>query len=77
MATLKTSVFNLTETLINTIRVYRQQGAVLASESRQVARMDSCSNCEKLSEKGICNVCACYMNLKVRLEAAKCPLGKW
>lgn len=77
MATLKTSVFNLTETLINTVKVYKQQGAILANEAKQTARIEVCSACPNLGENSRCSLCGCYMNLKVRLEGSKCPASKW
>jgi len=77
VATLKTSLFNLTETVINSIRVYKQQGAILTTESKQQTRIETCLNCDKLSDNGICGLCGCFMNVKVRLEAAKCPASKW
>lgn len=77
MATLKTSAFNLTETIINAVRVYRQQGAVLAEDNKQLSRIGICAGCPELTDHGICNKCGCMMNLKVRLEASKCPAGKW
>jgi hypothetical protein len=77
VATLKTSAFNLTETLINTIRVYRTQGAILATESKQSSRIEICLKCPNLGENSRCNLCGCFMNLKVRLEASKCPANHW
>jgi hypothetical protein len=77
VATLKTSLFNLTETLINTVRVYKQQGAVIAETTKQATRIDLCVSCPNLTDNGVCKMCGCIMNLKVRLEAAKCPANKW
>lgn len=76
MATLKESFFSLSETLINTLRVYKERGAVLAEESKQESRINQCVTCSDFIE-GRCNKCGCFMNVKVRLEAAKCPVGKW
>lgn len=76
MADLKNSFFNLSETLINALRVYRDRGAVIAQESKQETRINICISCTELID-GKCNKCGCYMNIKVRLEAAKCPIGKW
>lgn len=77
MATLKTSAFNLTETLINTVNMYRKNGVVLAEESKQLSRIGICASCKHLEEGAKCNLCGCYMNVKIRLEAAKCPALKW
>ena len=77
MASLKTSLFNLTETVANAIKVYKQQGAILAEDSKQAARINICVNCDKFNDFGRCNMCGCFMNLKVRLEASKCPANRW
>ena len=76
MATLKEGFFNLSETLINTLKVYREGGAVLASEGKQETRIKLCLDCKDFKE-GRCNLCGCFMDVKVRIEAAKCPAGKW
>jgi hypothetical protein len=41
-------------------------------------RMDICLECDhliKLTKQ--CKECGCFMNLKTKLDNAKCPLGKW
>ena len=76
MATIKESFFNLSETLINTLRVYKERGALIAQEPIQESRINNCLNCEHFA-RGTCKKCGCFMNVKVRLEAAKCPIGKW
>lgn len=41
-------------------------------------RMDICRSCPELftlTEQ--CKKCGCFMTAKTKLEAAKCPLGKW
>ena len=76
MANIKESFFNLSETLVNTLRVYRERGAVLAPELKQETRIKICLACLDF-EEGRCKLCGCFMNIKVRLEAAKCPASKW
>jgi hypothetical protein len=42
------------------------------------ARYDICKSCPELT--GVtkqCKQCLCVMPLKVKLQNAKCPLGKW
>lgn len=39
-------------------------------------RFTVCSGCPSLIA-GVCKECGCIMKLKVQLEAATCPLGKW
>lgn len=44
----------------------------ISEERRQV-----CQSCDQLSTYNICNQCGCFMPMKVKLAAAKCPLQKW
>jgi hypothetical protein len=39
-------------------------------------RYDTCGSCEFLKEKR-CTHCGCFMETKVHLESASCPIGKW
>mgnify|MGYP007086126498 FL=1 len=42
------------------------------------ARFDTCKACEFLTaHTNRCQKCGCFMTVKTKLEAAKCPLGKW
>jgi hypothetical protein len=48
--------------------------------SRQVAkeRLDICYTCPEFQQRmQRCSKCGCFMKMKVVLEKAKCPLGKW
>ena len=40
-------------------------------------RWDLCKSCEFLTEKNSCLRCGCYMAVKHKLIAARCPIGKW
>lgn len=41
-------------------------------------RISLCKSCEFFSaENTRCGKCGCYMNAKTKLQAAKCPVGKW
>jgi hypothetical protein len=42
------------------------------------ARMKTCLDCpELISLTQQCKKCGCFMNMKTKFEASKCPLGKW
>jgi|APFre7841882654_1041346.scaffolds.fasta_scaffold502901_2 hypothetical protein len=77
MATLKESLFSLSGTLADTIKMYKERGILLAEESKANNRINTCVNCPELSDAGICGKCGCVMKVKVRLEAAHCPMSKW
>jgi hypothetical protein len=37
-----------------------------------------CQSCpEFINLTKQCKQCACFMNLKTKIESAKCPIGKW
>lgn len=40
-------------------------------------RLSICKECPKLLPTGNCKECGCFMNIKVKLPIAACPLGKW
>jgi hypothetical protein len=41
-------------------------------------RMSICKACPELIKlTSQCKKCGCFMEMKTKLEAAKCPLGKW
>ena len=42
------------------------------------SRYDICKKCDKfISTTAQCKECLCFMKMKVKVENAKCPLGKW
>lgn len=42
------------------------------------ARLDICLSCPELIKiTKQCKKCGCFMVAKTKLEAAKCPIGKW
>lgn len=47
-------------------------------ETNATARLDICKECPSLSGPlNRCKECGCFMNIKVRIYSASCPLGKW
>jgi hypothetical protein len=48
------------------------------SEEKAASRYSICEQCPSLIKlTHQCKECGCFMNLKVKLELATCPLGKW
>lgn len=44
----------------------------------QTTRINECKKCDSLIQTvKTCKECGCIMPLKVKLENAFCPLGKW
>jgi len=55
-----------------------QCGEIKASESLISDRTEICTVCDEfLRDKKKCKVCGWYMELKIPLKAAKCPIDKW
>lgn len=42
----------------------------------QPKRLQICNDCAQ-KRGGVCKVCGCNLNIKVKFEAAHCPLNKW
>lgn len=48
------------------------------SEDKAEARLNICLECpELIKATKQCKQCGCFMSLKVKLQNATCPLGKW
>ena len=43
----------------------------------QEQRLHLCNSCEHQSESGICKLCQCVIELKVRPRNMTCPINKW
>lgn len=49
-----------------------------ATEEDSNHRLEICKSCPELIKSvNQCKQCGCFMQLKTKLESAKCPLGKW
>lgn len=49
-----------------------------ATEEMAASRMSICNSCPELIKLSTqCKKCGCFMALKTKIEAAKCPIGKW
>lgn len=40
-------------------------------------RLKMCETCEHFSKLRQCKLCNCWMDLKVKILHASCPVGKW
>jgi len=49
-----------------------------ADDNLASSRMSICMSCPELRPiVNQCKQCGCLMNAKTKIEASKCPLGKW
>lgn len=43
-----------------------------------LVRLNVCKTCNSYNVKyKICKECGCYLPIKVKFDATRCPLGKW
>jgi hypothetical protein len=75
---LMTMATNLASTALSAASHAIRTGVVMASEETANKRIETCESCEFL-DKTIyrCLKCGCMMKFKAKVEAAKCPIGKW
>jgi hypothetical protein len=59
------------------VKVETEETFYLNKETRSSERMNICQSCPELGALNRCNQCGCFMNIKVRIYSASCPLGKW
>jgi len=60
-----------------------QTGNVIAGKDKIEYRLGFCNGCEFYldsngdGKKDRCSKCGCYMEIKTKFIATKCPVGKW
>ena len=57
-------------------------GAPMATQAEIISRRMICGKCDFWNAAGYkgtgaCRKCTCAMAVKIRMETAACPLGKW
>jgi len=66
------------ETASNVIDKAWNENVFKADAIAREERNNICVTCEEFTkENRKCKVCGCYMDLKIPLIAAKCPIKKW
>lgn len=61
-------------TALDLINPYTQRATDEVQEQRHLV-CKSCPELIKLTKQ--CKKCGCFMDIKTKLMAAKCPIGKW
>lgn len=59
------------------VTVETETDFLLNKETRSEDRLSICKTCPELGALNRCSQCGCFMNIKVRIYSAECPLGKW
>lgn len=62
--------------LLKSLRDFAADGCRTLSLEDYKRRLDICTDCEQ-RERNKCGICGCYLSLKARGRAFRCPLGKW
>lgn len=69
---------DLATTTTNIVYKLIKEGKMLADAEKANQRMNICENCEFLKKDFYqCDKCNCFMKVKTKLFAAKCPIEKW
>jgi len=51
---------------------------IISDQLSAEKRLDICNQCPHLEKKmGRCDICGCFVSLKVKLDFETCPAGKW
>ena len=73
---LKRQFFHLTDDAKLFLGAVWNKQKLLSDEAAVDQRISACLVCPEFSG-GRCTKCGCVMQLKVRIDVFKCPLGKW
>ena len=51
---------------------------IIAQKDKAQERLDVCNKCKDLDRNlGRCNVCGCFVTVKVKADYESCPSGRW
>lgn len=69
---------SLSKTLETGIEAFRDNKKITSTSDNTKQRLNICNKCPNLSKNsGRCDMCGCFVHLKVRLDFESCPAGKW
>jgi len=75
---IRVMIKNLAQTAKEVVYTAAEGNVLLASEETIQSRFNVCSECSLFSVKDTrCLQCGCFLKAKIRLQPAKCPIGKW
>jgi hypothetical protein len=67
-------IVNFTKAFIN----HASNGFQRTSNEAATFRVDTCQKCENFNPLNVtCNLCGCYLAIKVGWASEKCPIDKW
>ena len=69
---------NLSGTMKDVMKKVATDGEIMANKELVDKRMKLCEECSEFIQKTRkCKACGCYLDLKIKLTAAKCILDEW
>lgn len=78
MPSFQTMALELTDALKQSLSGLATKGVLVVSDSKYTERIQVCEVCEFFDKMQFrCGKCGCYMKMKARLDASKCPEAKW
>lgn len=74
----KTMAVNLLQSTKSVVEHLASTGQLMVSEEKAKERIDVCNTCDfYVADYARCSKCGCSMFVKTKLQAMKCPIGKW
>lgn len=69
---------SLAETAKNASNAIIKNKKITSDSQDTNQRLGICNKCPKLTKAtGRCDLCGCFVFLKVKLDFESCPIGKW
>ena len=69
-------VFDMAASFATSMAKFAAGGFRAVSHKTYQARFSHCLPCEQY-DLGMCKLCGCYLDAKVRMPHEECPIGKW
>ena len=52
-------------------------GKIIDRDNLSEERLQVCGACEHRKLNYVCSICGCFLRIKTKFIAAKCPIDKW
>ena len=68
----------LAVTFEQVLEQFKRNGIIITEEQKREQRKAVCKDCSSYnSNLHRCNECGCMVDVKIYVDASRCPLGKW
>ena len=75
---IRVMVKNIADTAQAIVKDMIAGSQVLSQEDLAKSRISICEKCSLFdNSRNTCQSCGCFIKAKVKLQSAKCPIGKW